>query len=49
MSEESSLEASALDAKSVTLNVDNLLKLIKETVRKDLASVTGICWFGCQW
>ena len=38
MSEEGSLEASALDAKSATLDVDDLHKLIKETVHEELAT-----------
>ena len=38
MSEEGSSEASASDAKSVTLDVDDLHKLIKETVHEELAT-----------
>ena len=38
MSEEGSSEASALDAKSVTLDVDDLRKLIKKTVHEELAT-----------
>ena len=39
MSEEGSSEASGLDAQSVTLDVDDLHKLIKETVHEDLTSL----------
>ena len=38
MSEEGSSEASGLDAQSVTLDVDDLHKLIKETVHEELTT-----------